>query len=234
MRAGSSSSGLAPGSVEAVIGEPYPALEFDLATLELLVALEHRHLIERISTVDAVVDGICVWFDVVFDDGTVLTTSPLAPNTSWGNRMYRLDREGRGGRAAGGAHRHGAARGRLDLVGHRGLTTRATRSSIRHGRGERRPPPRPVDDGPACRWSAVGSTGCFGTEGRRACRRLRRPQHMGNGLIRLAAGHFRASRRWRGSARMCRRCVGSPSWRSWPTTPGCSCPAALSVSTSSS
>jgi hypothetical protein len=27
----------------------------------------------------------------VFDDDTVLSTSPLAPITSWGNRMYRLD-----------------------------------------------------------------------------------------------------------------------------------------------
>jgi protein arginine N-methyltransferase 1 len=82
-----------PGSVEAVIGELAPVLEFDLATLESPAALGHRHMVERASTVDAVVDGVCVWFDAVFDDGTVLTTSPLAPNTSWGNRMYRLDRE---------------------------------------------------------------------------------------------------------------------------------------------
>jgi hypothetical protein len=29
----------------------------------------------------------------VFDDDTVLSTSPLGPVTSWGNRLYRLDRE---------------------------------------------------------------------------------------------------------------------------------------------
>ena len=36
---------------------------------------------------------MCVWFEAEFDDSTVLTTSPLAPNTSWQNCMYRLDRE---------------------------------------------------------------------------------------------------------------------------------------------
>jgi len=82
-----------PGSVQAVIGEPSPVLEFDLATLESSTALAQQHLVERVSTVDAIVDGVCVWFEATFDDGTVLSTSPLEPNTSWGNRMYRLDRE---------------------------------------------------------------------------------------------------------------------------------------------
>lgn len=84
-----------PGSVEALVGgpSPQPVLEFDLATLTSASDLAHRHLVERVSTMDAIVDGVCVWFDATFDDGTVLTTSPLAPNTSWGNRVYRIDRE---------------------------------------------------------------------------------------------------------------------------------------------
>jgi hypothetical protein len=40
-----------------------------------------------------IVDGTCIWFEAVFDDDTVLSTSPLGPVTSWGNRLYRLDRE---------------------------------------------------------------------------------------------------------------------------------------------
>jgi protein arginine N-methyltransferase 1 len=40
-----------------------------------------------------IVDGTCIWFEAQFDDDTVLSTSPLAPLTSWGNRLYRLDRE---------------------------------------------------------------------------------------------------------------------------------------------
>ena len=82
-----------PGSVAATIGTPEPVIEFDLATLEAPGALPRHHHIERIATADAVVDGVCVWFEARFDDETTLTTSPLATNTSWGNRMFRLDRE---------------------------------------------------------------------------------------------------------------------------------------------
>ncbi len=106
LRAMESSSALAPsgadrfeqfwarsGSVAATIGAPKPVVEIDLATLESSSAVPRRHVIERVSEIDAVVDGVCVWFEATFDDDTVLTTSPLAPNTSWGNRMYRLDGE---------------------------------------------------------------------------------------------------------------------------------------------
>ena len=40
-----------------------------------------------------VVDGTCIWFEAQFDDTTTLSTSPLGPLTSWGNRLYRLDRQ---------------------------------------------------------------------------------------------------------------------------------------------
>lgn len=83
---------LRPGSVASTLGEATPVLEFDLHTLDDLSALETDHLIERIATSDAIVDGCCVWFEASFDDEATLSTSPLAPLTSWGNRMYRLDR----------------------------------------------------------------------------------------------------------------------------------------------
>ncbi len=82
-----------PGAVAATIGTPVPVIEFDLATLEAAGALPRHHDLERVSTVDAIVDGVCVWFEAQFDEDTTLTTSPLSPNTSWGNRLYRLDRE---------------------------------------------------------------------------------------------------------------------------------------------
>ena len=82
-----------PGSVAATIGRPEPLVEFDLATLDAADSLPRRHLIERTATEGAVVDGVGVWFEAVFDDETTLTTSPLAPITSWGNRVFRLDRE---------------------------------------------------------------------------------------------------------------------------------------------
>ncbi len=82
-----------PGSVAAAVGEVEPVLEFDLDTLVSLDSLSTEHVIERTASADVIVDGCCVWFEADFDDSTTLSTSPLAPLTSWGNRMFRLDRE---------------------------------------------------------------------------------------------------------------------------------------------
>lgn len=82
-----------PGAVAEIVGTPRPLVEFDLATLESVEAIPRRHHVERVAASDAIVDGLCVWFEAQFDDETTLTTSPLAPNTSWGNRVYRIDRE---------------------------------------------------------------------------------------------------------------------------------------------
>ncbi len=82
-----------PGSVAAGVGSPRPILEFDLNTLDHLDALPVDHVVERTAVDDVIVDGACIWFEAVFDDDTVLSTSPLEPVTSWGNRLYRIDRE---------------------------------------------------------------------------------------------------------------------------------------------
>ena len=82
---------LRPRSVASTIGEPQPILEFDLTTLATPFDLETRHTIERTAATDAIVDGCAVWFEAQFDDDTVLSTSPFAPVTSWGNRVFRFD-----------------------------------------------------------------------------------------------------------------------------------------------
>lgn len=87
---------LRPHSVASTVGEPEPILEFDLNTLDTvdsLAALPRHHVIERTATADCIVDGCCIWFEAHFDDETMLSTSPLAPVTSWGNRVVRLDQE---------------------------------------------------------------------------------------------------------------------------------------------
>jgi protein arginine N-methyltransferase 1 len=84
---------LRPGSVAATFGTPAPVLEFDLDTLAGADALPTDFVVERTASADMIVDGTCIWFEAVFDDDTVLSTSPLGPVTSWGNRLYRLDRE---------------------------------------------------------------------------------------------------------------------------------------------
>ncbi len=82
-----------PGSVASAVGAPEPILEFDLHSLESAESLQLDHVVERRATAECIVDGFCVWFEAEFDDETVLTTSPLAPVTSWGNRVFRLDEE---------------------------------------------------------------------------------------------------------------------------------------------
>ena len=84
---------LRPGSVAATMANPSPILEFDLDTLAGAGALPTDIVVERIATTDMVVDGTCIWFEAQFDDTTTLSTSPLGPLTSWGNRLYRLDRQ---------------------------------------------------------------------------------------------------------------------------------------------
>jgi type I protein arginine methyltransferase len=82
-----------PGSVASTMGTPAPILEFDLQTLESVEWLQLDHVVERQTSTNVIVDGFCVWFEAIFDDETTLTTSPLAPLTSWGNRLFRLDQE---------------------------------------------------------------------------------------------------------------------------------------------
>lgn len=86
-----------PGSVAATIGAPEPILDFDIALLDDRGDLAVDHVVDRTAMVDAIVDGYCVWFEAVFDDETTLSTSPLAPVTSWGNRLFRIDRDVRAG-----------------------------------------------------------------------------------------------------------------------------------------
>ncbi len=82
-----------PGSVASTLDTPKPILEFDLNTIEGVDALPADYVVDRTASADTTVDGACVWFETRFDASTVLSTSPLSPVTSWGNRIFRLDQE---------------------------------------------------------------------------------------------------------------------------------------------
>lgn len=82
-----------PGSVATAMGIRSPLLDFDLNTLESVESLHVDHVVKRQAQKDMIVDGLAVWFTASFDDETTLTTSPLAPVTSWGNRLFRVDEE---------------------------------------------------------------------------------------------------------------------------------------------
>ena len=84
---------LRPRSVDSTIGRPRPILDFDLNTIQHPDELPLRHHVERTAAADTIVDGCCIWFEACFDDDTTLSTSPLEPVTSWGNRVFRLDQQ---------------------------------------------------------------------------------------------------------------------------------------------
>ncbi len=89
--------GARPGSVATAFGQVQPIVEFDLHTIASSNAIATAHIVDRVAPDDMVVDGACVWFEAWFDDDTVLSTSPLGPMTSWGNRVFRLDCDVRAG-----------------------------------------------------------------------------------------------------------------------------------------
>lgn len=82
-----------PGAVAGTAGTPSPLVEFDLHDLRTIDELQIDHVVDRTMATDGVVDGLCVWFETAFPDGTGFTTSPLEPTTSWGNRVFRVDRD---------------------------------------------------------------------------------------------------------------------------------------------
>lgn len=80
-----------PGAVAATTAPPEPILSLDLDTLESMDGLQVDHVVDRTASASSIVDGLCVWFEADFGHGITLSTSPLAPQTSWGNRLFRVD-----------------------------------------------------------------------------------------------------------------------------------------------
>jgi protein arginine N-methyltransferase 1 len=80
---------ITPGTVERFLCEPAPALTFDLNTMQ--AADELPRLIAQSRTVvhAGELDGFCLYFRVIFDSEVGFSTSPLAPLTHWGNRLFR-------------------------------------------------------------------------------------------------------------------------------------------------
>ncbi len=78
-------------SVEAFLCEPEPVLTFDLNTItdgkEIPAVVETTKIIRTPGRMD----GVCLYFDAIFDDRTVLTTSPAGTRTNWGNLLFRTE-----------------------------------------------------------------------------------------------------------------------------------------------
>ena len=79
--------------MQAASGPPYPIFEVCRNRMEHPGELPLRRRVGRTATAATSVDGCCVWFEACFDNDTTLSTSPLGPVTSWGNRVFRLDQQ---------------------------------------------------------------------------------------------------------------------------------------------
>lgn len=80
---------LAPGQVAQLLTDPQPLLTLDLDDPGIPDEVPARLSAQRTVTAPGHLDGCAVWFRAIFDEATVLSTSPLEPPTHWANRLLR-------------------------------------------------------------------------------------------------------------------------------------------------
>ncbi|MGB9986687.1 methyltransferase domain-containing protein [Salarchaeum japonicum] len=76
-------------AVDGFLSTPEPILSFDLNDMENGDALSSELTASRRVDRAGVMDGLCLFFGVTFDDDTHFDTSPFHTNTSWRNRVLR-------------------------------------------------------------------------------------------------------------------------------------------------
>jgi len=78
-------------AIDRFLCEPTPVLSFDLNEMkdgdELPKAIETSKRVVRAGTMD----GLCLYFRVIFDDEIGFDTSPLSPKTSWMHPFFRTE-----------------------------------------------------------------------------------------------------------------------------------------------
>ncbi|WP_052959106.1 methyltransferase domain-containing protein [Methanoculleus sediminis] len=80
-------------SVDYLLCEPEPILSFDLNTMhdpgEIPKSIEISKKVVRSGSMD----GLCLYFRVIFDDEINFDTSPLSPRTHWDHPFFRTARK---------------------------------------------------------------------------------------------------------------------------------------------
>lgn len=82
-----------PYSVDYLLCKPEPVLSFDMndenARIDYHIKPQKRRVIK-----DGVMDGVCLYFKIIFDDEISFNTSPININHchSWSNRFFRTER----------------------------------------------------------------------------------------------------------------------------------------------
>lgn len=79
-------------SVDYLLCDPEPILSFDLNTMrdpgEIPRSIETSKKVVRSGSMD----GLCLYFRVIFDDEISFDTSPLSPRTHWDHPLFRTER----------------------------------------------------------------------------------------------------------------------------------------------
>lgn len=80
---------LEPYSVEQLICLPEPVMVIDFNKNEIPISISNQLVQKKKVIRDGQLDGVCLYFRVIFDDEISFDTSPLHKKTSWNNRLFR-------------------------------------------------------------------------------------------------------------------------------------------------
>ncbi len=80
-------------AVEFFLCEPAPLLSFDLNELNSPNDLPTRLTTSKTVIRAGEMDGLCLYFEAVFDEENLLSTSPFQKRTNWANLFFRSERK---------------------------------------------------------------------------------------------------------------------------------------------
>lgn len=89
MKRGYNQRFLEPYSVENLMCTPVPVMEIDLNKDEQNEMNERRMVQKKTIIQSGQMDGVCLYFNIIFDDEISFDTSPMHKKTSWSNRVFR-------------------------------------------------------------------------------------------------------------------------------------------------
>ncbi len=81
-----------PNTFSHFLCDPEPLLTFDLNEIESEEEISTSFSVSRKFTHSGHLDGLMIYFTVIFDDKVRFDTSPVSQRTHWGTRMFRLER----------------------------------------------------------------------------------------------------------------------------------------------
>lgn len=74
---------------EHMLTSPKPALDFDLNTMSSHEEIPTEIILDQTFIKGGLMGGFGIWYNIVFDDQTHLSTSPFERHTHWAHRIYR-------------------------------------------------------------------------------------------------------------------------------------------------